>query len=79
MYDVDFAFTMLEDVSPCSADACNKLYPKWPYFSPSYFDLGVEWFYLVPSLFLVHLSIELDMMILWLANASGRLFVMYYK
>ena len=26
----------------------------WPYFSPSYLELGVEWFYLVPPLFLAH-------------------------
>jgi len=26
----------------------------WPYFSPSYLQLGVEWFYLVPPLFLAH-------------------------
>jgi hypothetical protein len=26
----------------------------WPYFSPSYLHLGVEWFYLVPPLFLAH-------------------------
>jgi len=26
----------------------------WPYFSPSYLQLRVEWFYLVPPLFLAH-------------------------
>ena len=28
----------------------------WPYFSPSYLQLRVGWFYLVPPLFLAHTS-----------------------
>jgi len=31
----------------------------WPYCSPSYLQLGVEWFYLVPLLFLAHTCIRL--------------------
>ena len=29
-------------------------YALWPYFSPSYLQLGVEWIYLVLSLFLAY-------------------------
>ena len=39
---------------PSSASMNNPT--LWPYFSPSYLQLRVGWFYLVPPLFLAHTS-----------------------
>jgi len=52
----EVAFTTLEEKSSIASMNNNAL---WPYFSPSYLQLGVEWFYLVPLLFLAHTCIRL--------------------
>ena len=46
------AFTILLEGKPFIASMNNPA--LWPYFSPSYLQLGVVWLYLVPSLFLAH-------------------------
>jgi hypothetical protein len=66
-------------IAPCFEYACKKLYPMWSYFSPSYFDMGVEWFYLVPSLFLIHLWESDWATPLRQVNTFGRLFALWCK
>jgi hypothetical protein len=46
--------------SPYSENACEKLYPMWPNLSPSFFNVGVEWFLLGTSNFFGTLIIVIE-------------------